>query len=330
MNETPRQRILIIDDEPINIQVIRGALGGEYALFFATNGIDALKVAEESLPDLILLDIMMPEMDGYEVCHRLKESETTNRIPVIFITAKTSVEEETKGLEAGAIDYIAKPISPPIVKVRIRNHLELKRHADMLMALTEELAGKNQLLERVAREDSQTGLANRRHFNETIEAEVRRATRNNLPLSLVICDIDFFKMYNDHYGHVAGDDCLQTVGHLIKNTTQRGGDLPARYGGEEFALILPDTELNGAQEVASRIVSTIWNANIPHAHSTVAERVTMSAGAATMRPVKGTDARELINKADEQLYLAKNSGRNRVMPLSLQPSLSNDLENRKT
>lgn len=314
MNETLRQRVLIIDDEPINIQVIRGALGGEYELFFATNGVDALKVAEEALPDLILLDIMMPEMDGYEVCRRLKENQTTARIPVIFITAKTSVEEETKGLEIGAIDYIAKPISPPIVKVRIRNHLELKRHADMLFALTEELAEKNQLLERVAREDTQTGLANRRHFNEIIEHEVRRAIRNNLPLSLVICDIDFFKLYNDHYGHVAGDDCLQSVGRLIHNTAQRGGDLPARYGGEEFAVILPGTDINGAQEVAHRIVTTIWNANIPHAHSSVAERVTMSAGAATMQPVKGADARDLISKADEQLYLAKKNGRNRVMP----------------
>ena len=317
MNEKPRQRILIIDDEPINIQVIRGALGGEYALFFATNGRDALKIAAEVLPDLILLDIMMPEMDGYEVCHHLKKSEQTRQIPIIFITAKTSVDEEIKGLEVGAIDYITKPISPPIVKVRIKNHLELKRHADMLTALTEELATKNQILERVAREDPQTGLANRRHFNETIEIEVRRATRNDLPLSLVICDIDYFKMYNDHYGHVAGDECLHSVGHLIRKTAQRGGDLAARYGGEEFAVILPGSELQGAIMLAQHIVKTIWEANIAHAHSTVADRVTLSAGAAMIHPYKGTDARELINRADEQLYLAKKHGRNQVMPSTM-------------
>ncbi len=214
------QKILIIDDTPTNIQILNEVLQGDYGIFFATNGPDGIRIAQREIPDLILLDIMMPEMDGYEVCAEIKSDPRTRQIPLIFITAMSDEGDEAKGLECGAIDYITKPISPPIVKARVKNHLELKRNRDILVKLTVELDNKNRELNLLAREDSLTGLANRRRFNEVLEAEIKRAGRYDQLLSLILCDVDFFKNYNDHYGHVAGDRCLQTIGLSGHSTRQ--------------------------------------------------------------------------------------------------------------
>jgi diguanylate cyclase (GGDEF)-like protein len=312
-----RQKILIVDDTPGNIEVLYKILHGEYEVFFAKNGRDGLRVVKREMPDLILLDIMMPEMDGYQVCSLLKADLQTARIPVIFITAMGGEEDETKGLDCGAIDYITKPISPPIVRARIRNHLELKRSRDLLETLSLELSDKNLALKKLAREDGLTGLANRRHFDELLSAEIKRAFRTRQFLSLILCDVDFFKRYNDHYGHVAGDKCLQIIGATLLSTFMRAGDVTARYGGEEFAVILPDTPPDRAEQLAERLRQKIIAQAIPHADSDALEYVSFSMGVVGAQVTKERNAEWYIGAADRALYRSKENGRNQVTAASL-------------
>jgi diguanylate cyclase (GGDEF)-like protein len=293
-----RQTVLIVDDMVTNIEILDEVLGDEHEVLFATSGKDAIELATDQLPDVILLDVVMPDMDGYEVCARLKENDKTRDIPVIFITAMNQEEEESKGLNAGGIDYIAKPIRPFIVKARVRNHLELKRYRDSLRELSTL--------------DGLTGIANRRKFDESLEYEWRCARRKQIPISLLMMDIDFFKAYNDHYGHLAGDDCLKRVARILCEVARRPADLPARYGGEEFALLLPETDAQGAMLVAKRFQEMIENQNIPHAFSSLAGHVTLSLGVATTIPLDSQLSSYLIKSADESLYMAKQGGRNRI------------------
>jgi diguanylate cyclase (GGDEF)-like protein len=311
-----RQKILIVDDTPANIQILNEVLQGTYDIFFATNGPDGIRIAQRELPDLILLDIMMPEMDGYEVCSKIKTDQLTRQIPVIFITAMSNAEDEAKGLELGAIDYITKPLSPPIVNARVKNHLALKRHRDILVKLTTELDKKNRELNTLARKDALTGLANRRYFNEVLDSEIKRATRSRQLLSLILCDVDFFKSYNDHYGHVAGDKCLQSIGQILLRTFKRVSDLPARYGGEEFAVIFPDTPPGNAEQLAEKLRQGMIAQAIPHAFSAAAEFVTLSFGVVEAQPTRERNAAWYINEADKALYRAKENGRNQVVIVS--------------
>jgi len=312
-----RHKILIVDDTLANIEILYKILQGDYEVFFAKNGRDCLRVVRREMPDLILLDIMMPEMDGYQVCSQLKADPQTAGIPVIFITAMGAEEDETRGLECGAIDYLTKPISPPIVRARVRNHLELKRSRDLLETYSRELTGKNLELKRLAREDGLTGLANRRHFNETLDAEIKRAYRTRQFLSLIMCDVDFFKRYNDQYGHVAGDKCLQLIGATLLATFRRAGDLPARYGGEEFAVILPDTSPESAGQLAEKLRSRVVARGVPHPGSDAADLVTLSIGVAGAQVGAERDAEWLIGAADRALYQSKETGRNRVTTAAL-------------
>jgi diguanylate cyclase (GGDEF)-like protein len=298
MGSDSRQTILIADDAVQNIEILDGILRADYEILFATNGKDALKIANEQDPDLILLDVVMPDMDGYGVCARLKEDERTRDIPVIFVTARDHEEDESRGLNAGAVDYIAKPVRSSIVKARVRNHLELKRYRDYLKALSTI--------------DGLTGISNRRHFDEVLKNEWRRARRCLNSVSLLMMDIDFFKAYNDNYGHLAGDDCLRRLAKGLTEVLRRPADLVARYGGEEFALLLPETGRDGAAHMADRIQKKTKYLNIPHAYSQVADHVTLSIGAATMVPADSTTPSDLISNADALLYEAKNAGRNRV------------------
>lgn len=312
MTITPRKKILIIDDTPANIQIIHAVIGSTYQTFFATSGREGINLARQELPDLILLDVMMPEMDGYEVCRELKAEPLTHHIPVIFITTLGDVEDERKGLELGAIDYIIKPFSPPIVIARIKNHLELKSYRDLLEKATLELDEKNLALNLLAREDALTGLANRRHFNEVLDAEIKRALRSRQLLALILCDVDFFKNYNDHYGHVGGDKCLQAIGQLFTATFKRSGDLPARYGGEEFAVIIPASSPGTALHCAEKLRQGMMAQALPHAFSAVAEVVTLSYGVVQAHPTRERNAEWYINQADQALYRAKQNGRNRI------------------
>ena len=293
-----RQTVLIVDDTVLNIQVLNEILQADYRVLFATSGREAIAVASESIPDIVLLDIMMSEMDGYEVCRELKKIPVIKEIPVIFITALSQVESETRGFELGAVDYITKPFNLNIVKLRLKNHLELKRQRD--------------ILSRLSHTDGLTGIPNRREFDSYLQREWFRALRSRKHLSILMMDVDFFKRYNDCYGHTPGDDCLKKVAASIHASLLRPADLAARYGGEEFACILPDTDGGGAKRLAQNILENIRMLKIRHEDSEVSEFVTVSIGMASMIPDKGTEPVELTRQADNALYNAKASGRNRV------------------
>jgi diguanylate cyclase (GGDEF)-like protein len=292
-------KILIVDDEKMNLDVLIGLLKPYYRTVAAKSGEQAFKRLQvPPLPDLILLDIMMPGMDGYEVCHKLKEDNTTRDIPVIFITGKNDEQDEEKGFQVGAVDYITKPFSPSIALARVKTHIELKRRGDML--------------ERLAGLDGLTGIPNRRNFDQFLEAEWRRSIRYNHMISLIIMDIDYFKLYNDHYGHADGDECLKKVANIISKSMIRSTDLSARYGGEEFACVLPETDFEGAITTAKRILKSIQNMGIPHAQSKIADYVTVSIGVASLTPQENEKALDLIEMADKALYEAKGNGRNQI------------------
>jgi diguanylate cyclase (GGDEF)-like protein len=293
-----KQTVLIVDDMASNIEILNGILGNDYNILFAINGSEALDIAYEQVPDLILLDVVMPDMDGYIVCSYLKAEEKTRDIPVIFVTSMDQEDDESRGLDAGGIDYVTKPLRPSIIKARVRNHLELKRYRDHLKT-TSTL-------------DALTTIPNRRQFDDILEKEWLRGKRNQTPLSLLLMDIDFFKAYNDKYGHPAGDDCLRRLARGLADVVLRPADLFARYGGEEFTLLLPDTDADGALSVANRVQETINQLNIPHTESTVADHVTFSIGVATLIPSEPLSSFDLVQCADELLYTAKRKGRNRV------------------
>lgn len=303
-----KHRILIVDDAATNIEILNEVLGAEYDSLFAMDGATALRLAVEQEPDLILLDVVMPGLDGHEVCQRLKADPRTKGIPVIFISGLSDVADEAKGLEIGAIDYITKPFSPPIVRARVRNHLQLKRYQDML--------------ERLSVLDGLTGIANRRRFDEAIDHEWLRARRLGTTMSLIIIDVDCFKLYNDNYGHAAGDECLKQVARVLAEGVRRPSDLVARYGGEEFVVIMPETDAAGAIVIAETLRRAVLALALPHAFSLAGDVVSVSVGGATVVPAHqayGTD--ELVKLADARLYEAKNAGRNRVAWAS-QPDLT--------
>jgi diguanylate cyclase (GGDEF)-like protein len=290
--------ILVVDDSPGNIEFLEMVLGGDHEILFASSGEEALELALAEGPDLILLDVVMPGMDGFETCRQLKADPRTADIPVIFVTAMSHEDEETRGLELGAIDFISKPLSPAIVRVRVHNHLELKRQRDILAGLT--------FL------DGLTGLANRRRFDQVLEMEWRRGCRSSAPLSLIMMDIDFFKAFNDAAGHLAGDECLRQVAQALAAVVQRPGDFIGRYGGEEFACILPETDAAGAWQVAELLQAALAERRILHPASAVSPQVTLSLGVATLVPAPEADPQQLILIADQALYRAKASGRDRA------------------
>ncbi|TAN44108.1 MAG: PleD family two-component system response regulator [Nitrospirae bacterium] len=290
--------ILIVDDMPLNIQVLNELLQDDYRVFFSTTGADALERIHVLKPDLVLLDIMMPDMDGYEVCRRLKAEPEFKDVPVIFITAMAQEENEAEGLKLGAVDYITKPFNPPIVRLRIKNQLELKRQRD--------------LLARLSSLDGLTGIANRRSFDEYLDREWRRATRTGSPMGLIMLDIDYFKKYNDTYGHAIGDECLKAVAKAFQSALERPADFAARYGGEEFACILPDTDIQGATVIAGYIAEAVRKLAIPHSASPVAPYVTVSIGVSVIQPSPALHPSSLIEASDRKLYEAKHKGRNRI------------------
>ena len=294
-----KQRILIVDDVRLNTKILESALGDEYELRIASNGKEALAMVRAEMPDLILLDIIMPEMDGYEVCAELQQNVKTRDIPIIFLTALEGDENEAYGLELGAMDYIRKPFNVPVVKAKIRNHLELKKYKD--------------LLKRDIRIDGLTRVANRRRFDEAFEEEKGRSIRSGNPLSILMIDIDLFKAYNDAYGHLQGDDVLRLVAKTLEKSLRRPGDLLARWGGEEFVALLPDTDMDGAYIVAEQLRKAIQDLGIVHEQSSIKRVITVSIGAATSVPRDQSSYRNLLQWADEAMYRAKDLGRNRVV-----------------
>lgn len=297
MSEKPK--ILIVDDVPGNIKALAESLKHDYQILVATNGPDALATVASQEVDLILLDVVMQGMDGYEVCEKLKGDQATAGIPVVFVTAQGEETDEARGLELGATDYITKPAKPAILKARVRNHVESKQQKDLLASLS--------LL------DGLTGVANRRHFDVVLEQEWRRCVRGSLGMATIMVDIDYFKQYNDEFGHGAGDSCLKKVAITLKRSLLRSTDLLARYGGEEFAAILPQVERQGVMRVAERMRACIEELHIPHPKSDAADHVTISLGCASIFPTRGSSSTPLLEAADKMLYAAKRKGRNRIM-----------------
>ena len=290
--------VLVVDDQVANIQVLYALLGGEFDVRMATNGEDALRLIDSSPPDLVLLDIQMPGMTGHEICRRLKASDATLHIPIIFVTAHDTAEDETQCFRLGAVDFIAKPINPDVARARVRTHVLLKRQSDLLRDL--------------AFVDGLTSVANRRKFEAALEAEWRRCRRSNSSLAVILIDVDHFKRYNDHYGHPAGDACLQRVAQQLLLQLKRSHDLVARYGGEEFICLLPDCDLPGGLAKAQVLLQAIDSLAIEHAALPGESRVTISCGVASMVPSESTSPSALTELADKRLYQAKLEGRNRV------------------
>lgn len=311
--------VLLVDDDAIAIAVLGRTLAGFGRLRFATNGIDALRLAQEDPPTLVLLDIEMPGLSGFEVCAAMKEDPLLRDVPVIFITGHSDTEQEVAGLRLGAVDFISKPLTPLLVQARVRTQLNVKRMADDMR--------------QAAVIDGVTGIANRRRFDEAMPRELLRAARSHVPIAVLMIDVDHFKAYNDHYGHTAGDAALRGVAEALSRATRRPGDLVARFGGEEFVLIAPDTDASGVMQVANRMLECIDALALPHAASAVAGHVTVSIGAcafdaachqwhATAREGRGVVSafnvqHDLLAAADVALYAAKHRGRHAASFFSL-------------
>ncbi|MCB1889409.1 MAG: diguanylate cyclase [Rhodocyclaceae bacterium] len=306
-HDTNRQTpiVLAIDDVPANLDVLVAHLLQEaIELTVALSGEEGLELADSLRPDLILLDVMMPGMDGFEVCRRLKANPELADIPVLFLTAVDEEVEIERGFALGAVDYVHKPYSIPILKARMHNHLALKRKSDQLALL--------------ARTDGLTGVANRRHFDEGFASEWQRARRHGRTLSLVLVDVDHFKRFNDRYGHGEGDRCLKRVAGALDGCIRRPGDLLARFGGEEFVALMPDTEAAAALTIAERMREAVGRLAIEHAENSACRHVTISIGVATVRPTPTCQPEDLLKAADDCLYRAKGGGRNQVAVASSQ------------
>ncbi len=289
--------ILIVDDQPVNIQVLSNLLKDTYRIIVANNGAKALELAVSTEPPkLILLDITMPDMDGYEVCRRLKSNEETRGIPVIFVTGRSSTEDEEEGFGIGASDYICKPFQPMLVRARVRTQVDLKIRTDAL--------------ERLALYDGLTNIHNRRAFEDHYKNLWDACRRNKHYISVMMIDIDYFKAYNDNYGHGSGDDCLRAVAKALKCTLKRPLDFIARYGGEEFVVVTPDTKPEGAARVAEQLLQSVRDYGLKHEYSSASSLVSVSIGYVVMQlSDTTTDYIDFLKKADQALYSAKNSGR---------------------
>jgi len=291
-----RPRILLVDDEPLNLRVLQQILYMDYEVFMATSGVQAIPFCEATPPDLVLLDLLMPEMDGVAVCKKLKATPTTSQIPVIFITSSREPMEEIACWDAGGNDFVNWPINPITLGHRIRAQLTLKFHTDHLRQLVYV--------------DALTGVYNRLMLEEKLPLEWRRSRRNSQKLSVIMIDIDFFKRFNDYYGHIAGDDCLRKIAQAIRAVCRRPHDLVVRFGGEEFCCFLPETDAAAALVLAEKILQRISILQLPHAGSLCSEHVTASLGVAEIMPTETVEAETLLELADQQLYRAKIAGRN--------------------
>lgn len=314
VDKLPQGTVLIVDDDAVVVQALGRMLEGLGQIRFALNGEQALRLVREAPPDIILLDAEMPGTHGYEVCRALKQDPELSDIPIIFITGHNDDDNELRGLDAGAVDFIGKPPKPALVQARVRAHMQLKLATDALR--------------RSANTDPLTGLANRRAFEHGLEREWDRARRTGAPISLLMLDIDHFKQFNDALGHPEGDRCLVRIAQVIQQLAKRPADQVARIGGEEFVVLLPETDQDGARHVAQSIVEGVARLGIDHPASPVAPVATVSIGATTMvriptggrgtnEELQGPDPAVLIHDADQALYRAKQAGRNRIVVSSL-------------
>ncbi len=311
MGRDASARILIVDDHEDNIELLRARLGARgYAIESAMDGEQALQCVEKSPPDLILLDVMMPRIDGFEVVRRLKANRNLPFIPIILQTALDSTEHKVEGLDAGADDYITKPINFAELEARVKSMLRIKRLQDALEERERELSEVNARLLKMAQTDSLTGLDNRRYLEERLEEAFGHSRRLREPLAVVLCDLDRFKSVNDTYGHQAGDAVLKQLARILKQEA-REIDRVGRYGGEEFMLLLPGTVLDAAVTFAERVRKAVEAHTFSFDGGTLQR--TMSCGVAAWPHPRIEDCDALVKAADDALYVAKETGRNRVI-----------------
>ncbi|MCF6289396.1 MAG: diguanylate cyclase [Desulfobacterales bacterium] len=320
-----RITVLLIDDQRMVAEAVRRALSGEKDIDFhyCQNPTKAMNMAAEIKPTVILQDLVMPEIDGLMMVRFFRVKPETAQVPIIVLSTKEEPEIKSEAFSLGANDYLVKLPDKVELIARIRYHsrsyINLQERDEAFRALQEsqrKLAEANRTLQKLSALDGLTGIANRRSFDEMLTKEWQRAMRQATPLSLIMLDIDFFKLYNDHYGHQGGDDCLKTVASALEKSLHRETDLLARYGGEEFSAILPETNHEGAMKIAEIMRAAVQAQQIPHAKSTVSDYVSISVGVATCVPDRDAAPDSLIALADQALYLAKENGRNRVMTKS--------------
>lgn len=294
----PAPLILLIDDSPDSIRLLSGLVRDMATVIFATSGAAGLEQARLRQPDLILLDLEMPDMSGYEVCREIKQDPATRAASIIFVTSHHSSFHEVAAFDAGAVDFLPKPLVPAVVRARVQTHLTLKRQSDTL--------------QRLAMLDGLTGVYNRAYLNEQLELEWRRHLRQQIPMAMALVDIDHFKMFNDYYGHQEGDRCLKQVAQVLHQCCRRPGEFVARYGGEEFAIVLPNVSPEELAYFGQWICAQVSAQQIPHHRSESSDVVTLSAGLCSIIPTRGQLSDTLVAQADRALYLAKNEGRNRA------------------
>ncbi|MBS1136283.1 MAG: diguanylate cyclase domain protein [Proteobacteria bacterium] len=315
-------KVLVVEDSPTSLKAVSQQLRRiGVTPVAADDGASGIRMYREHKPDLILLDVVMPDMDGYEVARRIRSREKTGEwTPILFLTALVGDDDLARGIAAGGDDYLLKPVSEVVLGAKLR---AMQRIIDMrgsLITMTQKLDAANRELRHVSIQDSLTGIANRRHFDDSLKQEWRRALRARRPLALILFDIDYFKQYNDVYGHQAGDECLRAVAGNLARHARRPGDWVARFGGEEFAVVLSETDARGAVHLAEQMRAAIDALAIPHSGSAVGRTVSISAGVASMVPESASgEPDELVQWADAALYDAKRQGRNRVVSYNLVP-----------
>lgn len=326
MKNLERMGILVVDDSHLSRAVIQKYLNnaGFANIFLAESGAEAIKILdsqeEKGGIDLVLMDIVMKDMTGIDACGKIKANKKYADIPVVMVTGVTNKEKLKEAFSIGAVDYITKPVSDIELHARVRSVLGLRREMEerkareaQLVKTAKELQKANRELERLSSLDGLTGIANRRYLDSTLQKEWRRAKRHGGSISLMLIDLDHFKVYNDFYGHIEGDECLKRVAAALGGISRRGGDFPARYGGEEFAVVLPETDEADARELAETLRANIEGIEIPNERSVTSRFVTASVGVATMTPGKECEPLDLVKQADDALYEAKRSGRNMVV-----------------
>jgi len=307
--------VLIVDDSKvIRLLVAECIAEMNHDIVFMESGAEAVEYTKANSPDLIMMDVEMPGINGFEATRQIREIKGEDWFPIIFLSTKIDDESYEKGILAGGDAYLAKPIQPLRLQLQIKAMERIYMMRQKLKSAQKDLLVANEKYRHLSLFDELTGLANRRNFDKTLEKEFKLATRNKKPLSVIIADIDFFKIYNDTYGHQAGDECLSAVAKALADTVNRPADLACRYGGEEFTFILPTTDLKGAREFAERVRVAVSGLQIDHSGSTVSLHVSLSLGVSTYNG-QFSSGDEITKQADAALYQAKESGRNKVVAI---------------
>ena len=317
-------KILLVDDSEIVRATLRPFLERmSHTVVEAVDGLDALRLYRIERPELVLIDAMMPVLDGYEAARRMREFGDDEWVPIIFLSSNESDQDLDRAIQAGGDDYLVKPVSYAVLNAKIRAMERIGSMRRKIVEMSHLLAAANQELEQLSRQDSLTGIANRRYFDSYLQTEWRRGARQRKPLALILIDVDHFKAFNDRHGHLGGDDCLRQIGRALSVVTPRATDLAARYGGEEFALVLPGTPIEGAIDVARSVARAVDGLSAAPDSPGKKLGVTVSQGVVSVIPTRDSGPQALVERADQALYLAKQQGRDRFATLSLGGRSSN-------